>query len=287
LNPSGIQGAIYPLIIWTNYGISVIENQSIPFLESQHYKGEFTLVKLTLLALYLSFIPSSRLAKRFPLALFALAAAIGEMTWTAIRNQTMLAFFSLAAIAINAGLGGFVQFMEARKKWMSLALALIMLGGVYYNGREVWMRRQTLGLGMQSGSDAAVKFFAANRIQGPVLNNLNISGYLIHYLFPAYRVFVDSRPEAYTATFLQEFYQAPLNDETQWARLLDQYAFNALFFSWSSTWENGFLSRRASDPAWAAVFIDQTAIILLKRTDVNLSVIERHEIPKDRLLRPK
>jgi hypothetical protein len=32
LNPSGIQGAIYPLVIWTNYGIAVIENQSIPFL---------------------------------------------------------------------------------------------------------------------------------------------------------------------------------------------------------------------------------------------------------------
>jgi len=286
LNPSGIRGAIYPLTIWTNYGISVIENQSIRFLESQNYKGEFMLLKLTLLALYLSFIPSSRRAKRFPLALFALAALIGEMTWTAIRNQTLLAFFSLAAIAINAGMAGFAKLMEARKRWVSLALGLIMLGSVYYNGREVWMRRRTLGLGVQPGKDAAAKFFSVNRLQGPLLNNLNISGYLIHYLFPAHRVYVDSRPEAYTAAFLQEFYRSPLTDENDWARLLDQYAFNALFFSWSSTWENEFLVRRASDPAWAAVFFDPTAIILLKRTDANRSVIERYEIPKNRLLRP-
>ena len=119
-----------------------------------------------------------------------------------------------------------------------------------------------------------------------MLNNFNIGGYLIHYLFPQHRVYVDSRPEAYTATFLQDFYQQPLNDESLWGRLLDQYAFNAIFFSWSSIWENAFLARRAVDPAWAPVFADKTAIILLKRTPANQSVIERNEIPRERLLQP-
>jgi len=145
------------LTIWTNYGISVIENQSVPFLEKHGYQGQYTLIKLTLLALYLSFIPAARRAREFPLALFALAAVIGEMAWTAIRNQTLLAFFSLSAIAINAGLGGFAHLMAARKKLVTLALGLIMLGSVYYNGREVWMRRQTGGLGLQADRDAAMK----------------------------------------------------------------------------------------------------------------------------------
>ena len=74
------------MTIWTNYGISVIENQSVPFLEKHGYQGQYTLIKLTLLALYLSFIPAARRAREFPLALFALAAVIGEMAWTAIRN---------------------------------------------------------------------------------------------------------------------------------------------------------------------------------------------------------
>ena len=77
------------------------------------------------------------------------------MAWTAIRNQTLLAFFSLSAIAINAGLGGFAHLMAARKKLVTLALGLIMLGSVYYNGREVWMRRQTGGLGLTGMSERA------------------------------------------------------------------------------------------------------------------------------------
>src|SRR5262249_13039102 len=145
LNPSGIQGAIYPFAIWTNYGLAVIENQSIPFLERYNYTGEYTLIKLTLAALGLSFIPLWRRGAQFPLALFALAVVIGDMAWTAIRNQTMLAFFSLATIAINAGLSRFAQLMAARRKWVMLALGSIMLGSVYYNGRELWMRRQTIG----------------------------------------------------------------------------------------------------------------------------------------------
>jgi hypothetical protein len=276
LNPSGIQGAVYPLFIWTNYGIAVIENLSVPFLESHHYEGEFTLIKLTLLALYLSFMLPWRRSAKFPTALFVLAIIIGAMAWTAIRNQTLLALFALPAIGINAG----------RVRPRKLALRLIMLGGVYYNGRELLMRKESLGLNLKPGVDAGAKFLQAAHIEGPVLNNFNISGYFIHYLFPQYRPYVDSRPEAYTATFLQEQYQAPLNDESQWTRLLDQHAFNAIFFSWSSPWENEFLARRASDPAWAPVFADKTTIILLKRTAVNQSLIARYEIPKQRLLWP-
>lgn len=285
LNPSGLQGAFYPFAIWTNYGIAMIENQSMSALQSQGYKGEFTLIELTMLALYLSFIPASVRALRFPLALLALAVVLGEMTWMAIRNQPILAYFSLAAIAINAGRGGFAQLLAARRKWVVPTLALIMLGSVYYNGRQLWTRKQIVGLGLQPGRDAAAKFFADSRVQGPILNNLNVSGYLIHYLFPQYRVYVDSRPEAYTVNFLQDFYQLPMTRETLWGRLLDQYAFNAIFFSWASAWENDFLERRSADPAWAPVFFDRTAIILLKRTPANQNVIVRHEIPRERLLR--
>jgi hypothetical protein len=41
-----------------------------------------------------------------------------------------------------------------------------------------------------------------------------------------------------------------------------------------------------ADPAWAAVVADKTAVILLKRTPGNRSVIERNEIPRERLVGP-
>jgi hypothetical protein len=286
LNPSGIQGAIYPLSIWTNYGLAVIENQPVLVLEAQHYNGPFTLIKLTLLALYASFIPLWGRAERFPVGLFALAAVIGGMAWMAIRHQTLLAFFSLAVIAISASLAGFRRLMADRKPWVALTLGLIMLGGVANGGRELLARKQTIGLNLVPGKDAAAGFLSENFIPGPVLNNFDISGYLIYYLFPQYRPYVDSRPEAYTSAFWQDSYRGSLTNESLWAQLLDRYAFNVIMFSRSSSWENEFLVRRVMDPQWATVFDGTEAVILLRRTAANASLIGRYEIPKARILRP-
>src|SRR4029077_15363508 len=44
MNPSGIYGAAYPLTIWSNYGIDIVENHSIPYLESNGFKGEYLLI---------------------------------------------------------------------------------------------------------------------------------------------------------------------------------------------------------------------------------------------------
>ncbi len=41
-----------------------------------------------------------------------------------------------------------------------------------------------------------------------------------------------------------------------------------------------FLIRRVFDPAWAPVFVDDTTIILLKRNEINASIIEKYELPQ-------
>jgi hypothetical protein len=282
LNPSGIHGAVYPLTIWTNYGIPVVENLSIPFLWSHGYHGEFALITLTLMALYLSFLATRRPAP-FPTALFILAAVIGELAFTAIRNQTLLAHFSLAAIAINIGARGFERWRERRAG--AVVLGAFMLASICYNGLELMGRKQTIGLGLQPGRDAAARFFAANHVPGPLLNNFNLGGYLIHYLFPQQRVYVDSRPEAYDSSFLRDRYQAPLTEDHLWPGLLSKYGFQSIFFCASSVWENAFIDRRIADPEWALVFGDETAIILVRRTAANAALIERSDTTRKRLLR--
>ncbi len=274
LNPSGIHGAVYPFTIWTNYGMPVVENFSILFLWSHDYNGEFALITLTLLALYLSFLAPRR-SGPFPAALFILAAVIGELAFTAIRNQTLLAYFSLAAIAINIGPRGFQPWRERRAG--AAVLGAFMLASIGYNGLELIERKETIGLGLQPGRDAAARFFEANQIPGPILNNFNIGGYLIHYLFPKQRVYVDSRPEAYDSSFLRERYQAPLTQDALWPGLLNQYGFQSIFFCVSSVWENAFIDRRIADPEWAQVFGDETAIILVRRTAANAGLIERSD----------
>lgn len=117
------------------------------------------------------------------------------------------------------------------------------------------------------------------------MNNFNIGGYLTHYLYPQYRVYVNSRPEAYPAVFLAEKYQQPLNNEEQWARLLAEYQFNVLSFSAASTWENAFFARCARDPEWAAVFAQAPIAILVRRTPANQTFIRQHEISRESLFR--
>ena len=277
LNPSGIYGAIYPFTIWSNYGIDVIENHSVPYLEAHGFQHEYLLIKLILIVLYLSFFVAWRRAAKFPIALFILAIVLGAMAWFAIRNQTILAMFALAAIGINAGLSGI--------RWRTPVLAILIGAGLSYNGAKLWAMRDTIGLGMYPGVSAAADFLRASNLPGPVLNNFNIGGYLTHYLYPQYRVYVDSRPEAYPAVFLDENYQQPLNNEDQWARLLAEYRFNVLFFSAASTWENAFFARRSRDPEWAAVFAQAPIAILVRRTPGNQTFIREHEISRDSLFR--
>src|SRR5262249_163396 len=100
-NPSGVQGALYPLTIWGNYGLDMAENHSIAYLESSGYTGgEFLLIKLALVILGLSFLAPMRRERPFPFALLALAILMGGMAWFAIRNQTLLAMFALPAVGL-------------------------------------------------------------------------------------------------------------------------------------------------------------------------------------------
>src|SRR5205823_7370983 len=177
---------------------------------------------------------------------------------TASRHQTLLALFAMAAIAINIGAWGFAYWRESRAR--HVVLGAFMLASICYNSVELVERKDTLGLGLEPGRDAAAKFFEANQVPGPILNNFNIGGYLIHYLFPKQRVYVDSRPEAYDAGFLRDRYQGPLTEESLWPGLLHEFGFQSIFFCASSVWENAFIDRRIADPEWAIVFRDQTAI---------------------------
>ena len=156
LNPSGLHGAVYPLTIWTNYGMPVVENLSILFLWSHHYKGEFALITLTLLALYLSFLAPRRTGP-FPTGLFILAAVIGVLAFTAIRNQTLLALFSLAAIAINIGPKSFERWRQRRAG--AVVLGAFLLAAICYNGLELIERKETIGLGLQPGQGRGCKVF--------------------------------------------------------------------------------------------------------------------------------
>lgn len=103
---------------------------------------------------------------------------------------------------------------------------------------------------MALNNNASAEFFKKENVQGPVFNNYDIGSYLIYYLFPQERVFVDNRPESYPASFFKEIY-IPMQEK--------EYNFNAIFFSHCdyTPWGQKFLINRLNDKDWVPVFADQ------------------------------
>jgi len=222
VNPSGIYGAVYPIAIWGNYGLDVIENRSISYLESNHYAGEFLTIKLALLVLGLSCLAAMLRARRFPFALLALSGLMGWMGWIAIRNQTLLAMFTIPATCINVELSGVGELWARWRTKAALVAGVLIVAGVCYSGYRLITRTEQTGLGLKPGTSAPADFLRESHLQGPMLNNVSIGGYLTFYLFAQYRIYVDSRPEAFPAMFLQQKYREPFTDETRWKQLLEE-----------------------------------------------------------------
>jgi hypothetical protein len=136
--------------------------------------------------------------------------------------------------------------------------------------------------GLAKDVEGSAGFFRSQGLQGPIFNNYDIGGYLIYYLFPRERLFVDNRPEAYPAEFFGKVYAPMQEDEKVWAEMDRKYGFQVIYFYRhdQTTWGQPFLIRRIDDPAWAPVFVDGYTIILAKRGGVNQKVIEKFELPR-------
>ena len=117
-----------------------------------------------------------------------------------------------------------------------------------------------------------------------MFNNYDIGGYLIYHLYPDTKVFVDNRPEAYPASFLTDVYVPMQESDAKWREIDANQHFNVIFFNWHDYTPAGqtFLITRIRDPEWAPVYVDQFALIFLRRTTENQSIISRYEIPRDR-----
>ncbi len=263
LNPNGVRGAIFPFTIWSNYGMDIAENHSFLYLENNNYTGEYTVLKLTLILLYLSFLAAILCAQRFPMPMLALGITVGALAFFAIRNQTLMAMFALPAISINLALCGLPEIIRKKRILLGTALGLVILAGAGFNGWKQYRRTDTIGLGLMDGLHRRrhIDFFRSAHLPGPILNNLNIGGYLIYHFYPQYKIYADSRPEAYLDSFLQSKYSEPLNDEARWQTLLAEYQFNVIYFSYAAKWERDFLARRVQDPDWAVVYAKAPVVI--------------------------
>ncbi len=291
INPFGYKLLIYPFQIFKNYGYLIVENQSIRFLENLGFVAgqHFLLYKLVVgLLLFGLLLVAIKNIKKVDIVLLILVLVSGVLAYVGIRNFPSFAFFALPALAY---LGHCLWPEKFTQAWPKLHLAY-RLGGLVLAAAVVLIivvpQVQTLqglgqkfGWGLLPGAQASAQFFIKQNIQGPMFNNYDIGGYVIHNLYPQTKPFTDNRPEAYTVDFFEQVYKAPQTDEAKWQALDGQYNFNAIFFSYRdyTPWAQQFLLARVKDPAWAPVYVDSYNIIFVKKNLENLPIIQKYLLP--------
>jgi hypothetical protein len=292
LNPSGISGAIYPFLILNEYGAPTIENYSVlavlregyVFLPLIYFGIIFGLVFLS----WLYVITKHR--SRFSLGNFLLSVFFFAIAWSAIRNFAFSAYFALPIAAVNlksllnepGKASSSPSMFKVSALLAVIALVLVSLKPAYF----VSSNRGRIGIGLEESNDAASDFFVKQNMQGPIFNNFDVGAYIIYHLFPAERVFIDNRPEAYPVSFFQDVYLPVQLDEAKWNSLRNKSGFNVIFFNHHdhSVWGEQFIVRRVLDPLWAPVYLDKDIVMLARRDGPNQSVIARYEIPKENIL---
>jgi len=287
VNPNGLSNAIRPFQIYGNYGYRVLEEQSVHFLQQVFPVPVLSYFYLGLVVLVASWIwVGWRVYRRrqiLPWPELLLTVVFVVFGWIMLRNFSLFGLVGMTVVGLNLASLSSKNWSKERL-WgirggllIGVSMIVLMLNSTF------WQSRPAGGVGLEPGVDASAKFFRQNKLTGPIFNNYDIGGYLIYYLYPQERVFVDNRPEVYPASFFQQTYIPMQENDQKWQKIDAQYRFNTIFFYRLdlTPWAQHFLVERVKDPVWAPVFVDGRTIILVRRNEQNQSIIEQFELPAE------
>jgi hypothetical protein len=122
-------------------------------------------------------------------------------------------------------------------------------------------------------------FIKENQISGPIFNNYDIGSYLIFYLFPKEKVFVDNRPEAYSNDFFQNQYIPMQENEEVFEKIDKEKNFNSIIFYRLdyTPWAQNFLIKMTTNKNYSLVYVDEYSIVFLKNNEKNKNIIDRYK----------
>jgi tetratricopeptide (TPR) repeat protein len=300
LNPYFVEGALHPLVLKSRIdGSMEIYSATIGEFLSPFQPG----IGHPAVALFPYFLGALGLAlglsRRPRLSEILLLVAFGTLAFQARRNLALLAI--VAAPILARWLAAIPARPEMRGAWERLprsaravlprasrivaaAAFLVHAGGLVTHrsyARIETNREFGAGIAEQAAPVAAAAFLHENDLPGPVFSTLSAGSYLI-WADPARPVFVDGRLEVHSAEHYAR-YLAILGGGEAWAAADREFRFGAILLAHA---EAPALAReRLADPAWAAVWLDPEAVVLVRRSPENEALIARAGYDRERLLR--
>jgi hypothetical protein len=268
INPNTIKAVFYPFQIFQNYGYTIVENQTIFFLEDYGFRNpNFLFYKLAVLIIVIGCIVGL-LTKHLNLKNGLLILLGLGLSLTNVRSFPYLVLISLPAVV---WLGQKIRTnMAAYVVWAVMAFLLILesslyLTNTYYKFDESGEYAQAA---IPETGKPALDFVIDNDLPQPILNNYDNGGYVIYRGYREYKVFVDNRPEAYPKEFFQQVY-IPMQEQPEvFKQIDDRYHFQTIIFNHTdqTPWAQTFLKAMVKDTSWTPVYFDRYMLILV-RTD--------------------
>jgi hypothetical protein len=122
---------------------------------------------------------------------------------------------------------------------------------------------------------AAIDFLQANPLRGDMFNNDEIGDYVIYWLYPRYKVFIDGRSDMYGERILKEYLKVA-QIEPGWKDVLDKYDINYIFDYTDSVLVRHLLT----DAGWRQIYADNVTSIFLRNALENAETIARYAPPR-------
>jgi hypothetical protein len=268
LNPHGLSGALYPLKIWGNYGYSIVENQSPAFLRAFGYPQFTTYAAYAGIALVIISFILNRRNIRYNIFGLVIASATAVLALTMIRNFPLFGLCMMPAVISNLHTFRLSHLTTRSSMIWGLIFATLLsvsiITGQLY--RQLYGGGRSFGLHVPTGPQEPVNFFRRNGLNGPIFNNFDIGSFLIWKL-PEEPVFIDGRPEAYPADFIQQVYIPMQEDQSVWQRYSAYYGIKTIFWNEQdiTPWSRIFVACILKDPSWKLVYRGQGVIILTRK----------------------
>ncbi len=285
LNPNGLEGALYPLSVFHNYGYSIEENQTFFLLESLGFvKPVYLLFKISVILLFSSLLLT--LKRTRPIDWF-LAFTFTLIAFAAVRNFPL--FLLVTFLPFARSLTNFFPlvrkfFKTSSQSWIRLVFLFLALIFILIQTKER-VNKYPVGASIPQEARQAVDFFETQNLQGPIFNNFDIGSYLSYRLYPKEKVFIDGRPEAYPSSFIQGIYIPIQENPQKFDQAAEKYHFNAIIFSHTdqTPWAKKFLSTVLKNPNWKTVYLNPMMIILLKNNSQNEPVLQKYAMEYEQL----
>lgn len=287
INPNFLKGVILPLTILNNYSYTIVENQSVFFIQDYGILlKQINLFLASLVILLFSFVIAIKNAQRRIVFELLTVSIFSILAFKMIRNFGVYSFIFIPTFALNLSTYNFPARIRTKK--VKIILYLIFCTLLIWTTKNIINNKffefidsnRQFGLIIPAGASGGVDFIKQNQIQGPMFNNFDVGSFLIWKLYPEQKVFIDGRPEAYSKEFVEKIYKPMQEDPKIWLKYSNLYQINYVFFDHHdiTPWAKTFLNFISQDPNWPLVYLDNSVAIFLKKTPENAPVIAKYHL---------